>query len=223
MDSNLNDPLPLELPIPPAQANPESNPWFTIWLNPRKTMREILDSDPTRMVIVLSVLGGIAESLDKAEAKHMGDKLPLPAILAICLILGPIGGLLSVYFGGAIIKWTGSWIGGRGSTTDIRAALAWSNIPIIWALLLVIPKILLIGQDLFTSTPILDSAPTLKMLFIVFGLADLVIGIWSGFVTLKCLAEAQRFSAWKALLNIILPGVIILVPILIVVFAVYIK
>lgn len=221
MDSGLNDPLP---PEPSVPQRPPCNPWFTIWLQPRETMREILDRDPIGMVILLAVLGGIAQSLDKAIFKNMGDKFSLSIVLAFCLVIGPIGGLLSLYLGSFLLKWTGSWIGGKGSAQEIRAALAWSNIPIIWALVIVIPEILLFGKELFqANTPVLNSSPVLKILFILFSIADFIIGIWSCLITLKCLAEAQRFSAWKALLNLVLPFLLFLILVLILLLPLLLK
>lgn len=47
------------------QAKP-LNPWFSTWVKPRETMRWIVDTDPTRQVVLLAVLGGIAQFLDRA-------------------------------------------------------------------------------------------------------------------------------------------------------------
>ena len=53
------------------------NPWFTIWTRPRATMRSILDTDPKHMVMVLAMLAGFAQALDKASLRHVGDWLPV--------------------------------------------------------------------------------------------------------------------------------------------------
>jgi hypothetical protein len=45
------------------------------------------------------------------------------------------------------------------------------------------------------------------------GVIELVLGIWSFVAVVKCLAEVQRFSAWRALGSIFLVGVLIAVPV----------
>ena len=38
-------------PPPPVVIPPEPlNPWFSIWVQPRATMRQVLDANPRRMV-----------------------------------------------------------------------------------------------------------------------------------------------------------------------------
>lgn len=212
MDLNNSESPNSEL-LPPAE--PSANPWITIWRHPRQTMRAILDSNPERQVILLTVLGGISQSLDKAMLKNMGDKFPFPLVLALCLIVGSLGGLLSLYLSGFILKWTGGWIGGKGSAREIRAALAWSNIPSICVLAIVIPEIFVFGKELFQSnTPLLDSSVILISVFTILSIAEFIIGIWSCYITLVCISEAQQFSVWKALLNLAIPCLLVLIPIL---------
>lgn len=92
-----------------------------------------------------------------------------------------------------------------GESEQVRAAIAWSSVPLIWALLLWIPELVLFGQDLFTSsTPRLDANPLLAVALIGFGLVELTIGIWAIVVFLKCLGQVQGFSAWRALGNALL-------------------
>jgi len=40
------------------------NPWLSIWIKPRATIRWIVNTDPTQQVILLAALGGIAQTLD---------------------------------------------------------------------------------------------------------------------------------------------------------------
>lgn len=69
------------------EAQPQTlSPWLTIWVKPRETIRRIVDSDPQYQVIVLTVLAGFAESLNRASAKDGGDTFSLPVIFIICAI-----------------------------------------------------------------------------------------------------------------------------------------
>ena len=60
-------------------------------------------------------------------------------------------GILGLWLGRVLLSWTGGWIGGQTESRRIRTTLAWSNVPLIWSLLLWIPAIFLFGAELFTK------------------------------------------------------------------------
>jgi Yip1 domain len=191
------------------------NPWTSIWLKPRATIQNIVDSNPTRWVLLLAALAGFSSALDQASLKSMGDKYEMPVIFVMAAIAGPICGIIGLYIGGALLRWTGAWIGGQDSAQHIRAAVAWSSVPYIWALLLWIPAVLLFGNELFTiETPVMDANLTLLMMYLGVGVLQLAIAIWAIIVFLKCLGQVQGFSAWKALGNTVLAVLVILAPIM---------
>ncbi len=194
-------------------------PWTSIWTRPRETIREIVFSNPTRSVLLLTALAGFSTALDNASIASMGDRLDLVMIFGIVAIVGPIGGIIGLYIGAALLRWMGMWIGGAASSMDIRAAMAWSNVPIIWALLLWIPKFFLFGRELFTSdTPKIDASERLIYSFLGFGVIEVLVSIWALIIFLKCLGEVQGFSAWKALGNTLLAG---LAPIVLIVITLF--
>jgi hypothetical protein len=182
-----------------------ANPWFSIWTRPRATIRRIVDEDPERAVLVLAGMGGFAQMLNRASSRSLGDDLPVSGIFLVAAIAGPVVGIASLYVAGWLLKLAGDGIGGRGSVVDIRAALAWSNVPIIWALILVALELALLGEELFTTaTPRLDESPMLVLGFLGLALIELIIGIWALVIFLKCLGEVQGFSAWKALGSVLI-------------------
>ena len=192
------------------------NPWFSMWTKPRKTMRYILNDNPRKYIIPLAMIYGVLTALDKASLKSMGDTFSLWSILLIAIVGGSIGGICYVYLDALLLKWTGTWIGGKGTTEQIRAAITWGSIPYIVVSILWIPELILYGKELFTTaTPMIDASLSLSILLIVLGVIEFVFSIWSVIVGLKCLGEVQGFSAWKALGNCILAGLVILVPLVI--------
>lgn len=181
------------------------NPWFSMWTKPRETMREILDNYSGQMILILAVIGGINQALNQAVSQSKGDKMSLQGILLAAIIGGAIGGIINIYLSPALLKWTGKSLGGEGSFDDIQKAVAWSNIPIIWGMIIWIPEMIIFKQELFTrATPIMDSSVMLTSLYYIFMVFEFIILIWSTVVGLKCVGEAQKFSAWKALANILL-------------------
>jgi hypothetical protein len=190
------------------------SPWRSIWLRPRETIRRIVDSDPSKRVLLLAVLEGIGQSLDRASLRNVGDRLSLPGVLLLCTIVGTIFGPALLYLGGALVRWTGSWLGGQASAAHVRAAIAWGLVPDVWALLLWIPELLLFREELFTSrTPRIDDEPLLALALLGSAAVQIVAVLWSAVTVLKCVGEVHRFSAWKALLAAILALFALVVPI----------
>lgn len=196
------------------QSHPQSlSPLFSIWVKPRETIRNIVETNPTKYVILLTMLAGVGQALDRASSENMGD--PLVAILAICVILGPVGGIISLYIGGVLYRWSGSWLGGQASSEEVRAAIAWSSVPTVFVMPLWIPELLIFGKELFTSsTPRMDANPLLIAVLLGFVIIEIGAEIWAFVLLLKSLGEVHQFSAWKALGAIILGTLVILAPIL---------
>jgi hypothetical protein len=183
------------------------NPWLSMWMKPRDTIQEIIDEDPYRLVILLAALWGFSEQLSHAAGNSHGDSSSLATILLVAVIGGSIMGIVVLYIWGALLRWTGKWLGGKATPENIRAAVAWSSIPKVWALALWIPGLAIFGQDLFTSdTSMLDESIALLYTAMVLGAIWVTIWIWTFVVFLKCLGQVQGFSAWKALSNTILAG-----------------
>ncbi len=87
----------------------------------------------------------------------------------------------------------------------------------VWILALWIPQLLIYGRELFTSsTPRIDSSLPLTLGLLGFGLLEVGISVWYTVVLLKCLGEVQGFSAWRALGNLFLAGMVMAVLIAIV-------
>ena len=99
-----------------AAAFPEW-PWLTILVQPRSTIRAVVDADPKRYVVALAVLYGIADSLSRAEGGSMADSMPLPLVFVLVIALGGVGGLISLHISGWILTMTGGWFGGKASAT----------------------------------------------------------------------------------------------------------
>jgi len=192
------------------------NPWLTIWLKPRKTIRYIINTNPTQYVIILSMVSGFFTSLDRASSKNMGDDFPLWGIIAIALFLGTIGGVISLYICSALIRWTGSWMHGQANTEQIRAAMAWSYLPTIYGSILWIPELAIYRKEMFTRyTPTMDSSTFLSNMLLAFNAIEVTCAIWSMIVFYKCLEEVQGFSAWRAFGNCINAFLVVFVPIIV--------
>lgn len=106
------------------------------------------------------------------------------------------------------------------SSQEARAAIAWGQLPSACSLVLWVPLLLLIGNEMFTT----EMAATEEDLVVAFvlmgiGLVQVVLGIWQIVLLTKCLAEVHQFSAWKGLGALILAGLlvfmIVIVPLIV--------
>lgn len=192
-------------PVPPTKLNP----WWSMWIYPRATVRQILDSGATRMVPILAAVYGISYVLDRASMRGVPPSMSPWAVLALAIVIGPLSGFISVYLGGAIMGWIGRRLGGVGTTQEVRTAMAWASVPHIEALVLWIPTLALFGREVFyNDNPIFDAWADAQPLVVwpamlLLLLVSVTAGIWSVVVTLKCLAEAHQFSAWRALTSVL--------------------
>lgn len=194
---------------PGATAN--QNPFKTIWFRPRATIRQIISTNPALHLLLLVALGGITQTLDRASSRNAADSLPLVLVFIIACLLGPLGGMLSLWIGSHLIRLTGSWMGGIGNREHIKAAIVWAAVPGICTLPLWIPKLLLLGSDMFTeASPRHEAQPWLIFAVLPFLLAELVLSVWSYVLICNTIAEVQGFrSAWAGLGNLLLAGMVI--------------
>ncbi len=189
-------------------------PFFSIWTEPRATIRRIVDSDPTRHVLALAAAGpGLTSLLGQWSAVMNGTANPSvlwPLWVAFNVAFQAGLGIIFLYINGAILKWSGGLLGGTASRVEMRAALGWSQVPAIVAII-----VLLLA--LFAGVPMpnvlpggrLQIDPAFYKVMVVAG----VLGIWGFFISLKCIGEVHRFSAWRAFGASLIPALVAVVVI----------
>lgn len=189
-----------------------------IWTSPRKVFKYINDANDDQYVKILLILSGISRAFDRAAIKNMGDDKPLWAIVFLCLILGGIFGWISYYIYAVLVTWTGRWLDGKADFDSILRIISYALIPSIFALLFIIPQIGIYGIEIFKSDgDITSKGWILNSLFYSSIFFEFVLGIWTIVLCVIGISELQKFSVGKSILNMILPVLIILAPILIIV------
>ncbi len=198
------------------------NPWFRIWINPRRTIRRIVDIAPGKGFLWLSLIYGFPVLMQIAQSLSLALYFSWPVILITALIFAVFIGMLGITITAGLLTWVGKWIGGVGSFTQVRAVVAWSNLPVIVTALTWIAWIFIfkgtLFYDGFLSTGFAGMAKTLIMSFAILQFAA---SLWSFVLLLITLSEVQGFSVWKALLNIILPFVLIVIAMWVVMWGVW--
>lgn len=188
---------------------PTANPWAAIWVRPRDTIRQIVSENPNRCLWLLAAIYGFGAILSSAQSAMLGARFNNLAIFLFAAIFSFIWGYVFFSVWSAIVYWTGKFFKGEGTFLNVRSAYAWSCVPLvfnipIWLLLAAIFK-----YQLFTSAMRSDGLPDAQVfaLFVILA-ARLVIAVWSLVIYFNALAEVQRYSILKAILNVVLSGLL---------------
>lgn len=195
------------------------NPWLKMWVEPRKTIRTIVNFDPKYRFAVLSGIYGFPMMLHIAQNLNLSDYYVTGGILIVALLLSVFAGMLGITITSALLSWTGKWIGGKAPFLNIRAAVGWSNIPniiniVMWLIMIAHFGGMVFNRN-FPQMPFMGG----EMLFVLsIFLVQFIMAIWSFVMLLISLSEVQGFSAWKALLNMIIPSVMVIIVVWVVMF-----
>lgn len=186
------------------------NPWISIWTAPRETIRSIVNFNAKMGFIILSFLHGLPTLFYSAQDLSMGNIYSLLAIIVGAIVLATFIGMLSITIGSALILWTGRWIGGTATYYPVRAAVSWSNVPNIIVILTWLLSIFYFREQVFLKGfQQTDFTGTAFAVMAVIFIVQTVMSIWSLVILVKGVAEVQGFSAWKGLLNVLIPFFII--------------
>ena len=174
------------------------NPWVTIWTKPRATIRRIVETDVHYQVTFLAILSGALIWLERRWS-NPSTAAAYPMLVMIAVVVGAILGIIELYINGALLKWSGAALGGVANYAEVRAALAWSRVPVIVAVSIGVLAILL-GTD----GPMLGSDREFSGSGASVLLLHAALVLWGFIIMLKCVGEVHRFSAWRALGSILL-------------------
>jgi hypothetical protein len=189
-----------------------------LWTQPKATLTYILGYCPDKYLSVLFMLGGIVRALDRASSKHEGDHFSTAGIIALAVIGGSISGWISYSLYAWGMRVAGNWLGGRASTEEFKTITAWSLVPSIVGLLFLIPEVAILGDSLFKRNQEVASLLESSILTMC-ALGEAALAIWSFVLLVKGTQIIQDFSVGRALANIVLPAIVVIVPILLLVLA----
>ena len=177
--------------------------WIAIWVEPRQTIRRIVNADPKRGVLLLAMSAGAANVLMMGWNVSSQARLPIaPLFLVGGTLLGALFGVLGLYLFGWCYRWVGSWMGGVAKNIEVRAAIAWVEVPTLFAFGMWVLLILAGG----------DPAPAGMGFNVWFVLLAIIVGIWRTVLASQTLGEVHRFSGWKGFGTLIIPQAILFIP-----------
>lgn len=189
-------------------GRPSARPWPLS----RKAFRARIDRDPRHWVLALAAAEGLVEF-----ALFYQGKIAKPGPGYVLLIgvgfalVSPALGVLLLYVQARVLYWAGSLLGGQAKPVTIRAALAWSQVPM-----------LVVGWPaaiyLFTRAAAAESEPVPAPLLFVNDLLrsmtawasplSVLAGLVGAVLYVLFLSEAQRFTGLRAIASHVLAVVL---------------
>ena len=188
----------------------------TIWTKPKLALEYILSKCPKKYLIGLITLGGIANTINGTQVNIAQHKIFSIAILVIAVFIGALSGWVYSYIYASLLSWTGEWINGRGKMSQFITVISWSMVPSISSLILLIPKFIIFGDKLF-NIDIRELNQVTVILYYSFNVIEFILSIWTIIILITGISLIQKFNIWKAILNLILPVLVIMIPIFIII------
>lgn len=176
-------------------------PWRSMWFQPRKTIRWIVETNPSYGIFWLAGVYILQSLLFFLNFWSIGFKFSHYAILIPSFLAAPLLGVLWIWFYGWILRSTGRWFGGKAPASHIRAALAWSRLPAGLSLLVWVFLFFYRPQEMFIQHgPGSLAAFVHALLFFFWG--------WTLVLFVQAIREVQHFSFFRAILNIFISWII---------------
>ncbi|GKW44466.1 Yip1 family protein [Planococcus sp. NCCP-2050] len=187
--------------------NNKLNPFFSVWLNTRNTVRYVIEEKSMVYVFLLILLTGVTSTFVSMYQGTDDIGVPIGILIVGSAIISPIAVAIGIAIMSGIYLLVGKLFKGTGTYIELFKAVATSMIPQIWLLPLFI-ILMIVSPDLFFagSEPASNGAIFFMAIFAVI-LA--VVTVWGIVIQSKAIGEAHRMSSWKGFFTLLIPSVII--------------
>lgn len=185
-----------------------------IWTQPRKVFKFILEYNYEKYFYPLLFAAGACNAVENLLEKEY--QYPLWIMLTAAILLGGTLGWIFMWIYAALVSWTGGWMGGKADTDQIYSVNVYSTIPSTLGTFFLVIQFALGKAGFYQqdSGEISDIA-----IILILALPAVILQIWSLVLTVVGVSVAQHFSWPKALLNLLLPALLIGLPIILIFLA----
>ncbi len=179
-----------------------------IWLFPTNTLQYILRQMPEKHRNLIYMLAGIVNALNRATNQNLGDNQDILLVMVSVVFFGALSGFVTYNISAWLLQKCGEWLGGKASFSEFKTIVAWSLVPVLCGFLLFIVKYIFFGKELFLSEMEVEKL-SYSIGLVVFGILEIVLGLWSVFILIRGVSLIQSFILRKAIYNVFLPLIII--------------
>lgn len=187
--------------------------FLKIWTEPRRVLRYIHEKNYTKYAYVLLYLVGFSNVLDNASTRNLGDQYSLIFIFVIAFF-GGLFGWIGLYIYSALISFTGRMLDGKSNTDAIFGILPYCHIPTVCSLALLLLQILIFGIEPFKDYSfVIEESISNSIIFMILVVFELLLSLYSLVLLTIGVSEVQKFGIGKAIINLIAPILLLLIPI----------
>ena len=181
-----------------------------ILVRPRATIRAILDAprDRAALWIVMAAMFGVALTDFDVKSPEAMDRLREPGMLLVVVgaVLAAFAVMVACYFlFAAVAMVVGRLFDGTGTFREMRSAVAWGTVPLVWSLLYRIPAAILLNgprpSSIELGSGLSFSSGTGAGCLVA--LLNLAIAVWCFAITGIGVAEGHRFSTERGFATLI--------------------
>ena len=173
------------------------NPWFSIWSHPRDTIREVIHHNPRTGFWALATLYALTLSFSTANFYSWGLDRSFSTVFFPLVFLSPFTGFAWLMFQAFLLRLTGRWLGGRAPAWHVRAAVAWSRAPFLFAL-----GMWVVLMGVHAETVFIQNALGPTAVFV--SLISTGLHVCAIILLVQLVREVQGFGVWKAVGNVAL-------------------
>ena len=166
-------------------------PWISVWFRPRKTIDHIVASPSGRYVPLLAGLGGFAGVASFLIQLGVIAEIKDWRFLLGAVLLGALSNIIQLYVTAFVIAWVARKLGSSAPTSDVRAALAWGAMPVIFAGALMV--LLVLSWN--TGGSVLAARLLSNTLQVILGAA----GLWLIIITTVMLLQILKLGRWRTI------------------------
>lgn len=174
-----------------------TNPWLSMWNQPRLTIRALIQHQPKYGVAVLATFFVLQDLFFWANWWSLGAYYPCSLIFFCALFLSPFLGFAWLCLVGLLLYFLGRPLNGHASFSQVRIVLAWSKLPASLALLMWLILIFMNPEFAF----ILDGEVPSSFFT---HLTTFILNIWSLVLLVQSLREIQLISLGRSLFCVFL-------------------
>ncbi|TCS95753.1 YIP1 family protein [Hazenella coriacea] len=184
-----------------------------VFRQPREEMHSLFYSDSRKQRYLIISLFGLALSFDIAVGLHLGDQLDLWTILGICLVIGPLLGILYSFILSGFIHLCSKIFGGQADWDQSQKIIVYSSLIYSLKNLVVLVKLLFFREETFASTTyIANSGILFTTMFIFLLLMEVLLLIYYYVTLVVFVSESNDLSIAISLLTVVLVMLLITLP-----------
>jgi len=180
-----------------------SNPWFSMWLQPKQSIKNIIKTNPKQGFFFLASIWFLHFFFLYQSYYGIIFFSHWIFLTIFAVIISPFIGAAFFYIFSWLLYKTGKLLKAKGSLINVRCAFAWSRLPLILDLFMWSCFTLFLKEILFQ--------PIVGISFIFINLVAFSTLIWSFVLLVLSLVEVQKFSCARAIINVILAYFVIII------------